>query len=436
MTQISRPWTGTVTGDAGPYSADNWAQVWRNAFGNGAADADSGPILGSGVAPDLGLTTTAVGVPNASVNVSAGAALVHGTFYLNDATVNLAIAANLAANPRIDTIVLRKSWAAQTVRLAVLQGTAGASPVAPTLTQTDGVTWEIPLADIAVAAGFVSITNAVITPRRSWANVSDGVYLCDILNNSGAIRVAGDVVIIDTTATRAAKLTSTGNDPLVLGVWMARTPIAGYGRVIRTGIGYVNISAAVNRGDSISVSATSGKADVIPASPATGSDYQKIGIALETTSGAGLALCLIDIVPPRPAKASRSLVVDNNASYSTTSATFVDIDPVALSITLTFTGSKALISFAAVYNSSATAPGFDLLIDGVRVGAASTTGIGGGVQGAAFVSFTYLATGLSAGSHTFKIQYRTNGAVALTVYSGAGGALTDWLPTFSVTEID
>jgi hypothetical protein len=57
MTQISRPWTGTVTGDAGPYSADNWAQVWRNAFGNGAADADSGPILGSGVAPDLGLTT-------------------------------------------------------------------------------------------------------------------------------------------------------------------------------------------------------------------------------------------------------------------------------------------------------------------------------------------------------------------------------------------
>jgi hypothetical protein len=435
MTQISRPWTGTTTGDAGPYSADNWAQVWRNAFGNGAAEADSGPIMGSGVAPDPGLTVAAVGVPNATVNITAGAALVQGTFYLNDATVNQAIAANLAAFPRIDTIVLRKSWASQTVRLAILQGTPGASPVPVALTQSDGVTWEIPLADIAVAAGFVTITNANITPRRSWANVSDGIYLNDVLNNSGAIRVAGDVVIVDTTANRAAKLTSTANDPLLMGVWMARTPIAGYGRVIRTGIGYVNVSAAINRGDAIAVSATSGKADVIPVAPSTGFDYTKIGIALETTSGAGLALCLIDCSQPRKTKAFSSGAFDNNANYTTTSAAFVAIDAVNLSITLTITGSKVLVSFACTANSNISAGGFDLAVDGVRVGAGSARGFGGNSNTTASVSFTVLVTGLAPGAHTFTVMYSIAGANTLTVYAGAGGA-TDWVPYLAAVEVD
>lgn len=436
MTQLSRPWTGTTTGDAGPYTADNWAQTWRNAFGNGSADVDSGPIMGSGVAPDPGLTVAAVAVPNATVNVSAGAALVHGTFYLTDATVNLAIAANLSAFPRIDTIVLRKSWAAQTVRLAVLQGTAAASPVVPTITQTDGVTWEIPLADIAVAAGFVTITNANITPRRSWANVSDGIYLNDVLNNSGGIRVTGDVVVIDTTATRAAKTTTTLGDLNVLGVWMARTPIAGYGRVIRQGIGYVNVSTAVNRGDALIVSATAGKADVIPAAPTTGNDYTKIGIALETTTGAGLALCLIHIAIPRAAKASRSIVYDNNANYTTTSNTFADIDTTNLSITLNITGSKVLVMFTCVFVCGAGIPGFDLAVDGVRVGAVGATGIAGGQSGAAGVaSFAVLVTGLTAGSHTFRPQYKVSAAVTLTVRAG-DGSTQDFVPALMAAEID
>jgi hypothetical protein len=104
------------------------------------------------------------------VKVNIGRAFVDGAWYETDTAETLSIAANNDGSgfARIDTIVLRKSYAAQTVRLAVLQGTPAASPAAPTLTQNTS-TWEYPLADVAVANLFTTITNANITDRRTAA---------------------------------------------------------------------------------------------------------------------------------------------------------------------------------------------------------------------------------------------------------------------------
>jgi len=52
---------------------------------------------------------------------------------------------------RIDRVVLRADWTARTVEAALLQGVEGGG--APSLTQTAGVTWEIPLAQLTVTTG-------------------------------------------------------------------------------------------------------------------------------------------------------------------------------------------------------------------------------------------------------------------------------------------
>lgn len=294
MTQISKPWQSTSPGDAGPYSAANWQQLYQYIIGIGANRANVGVFLGSGTQPTSALRVQAKGTPDTTVDVLAGAGLVQGIAYINTATVNFSIAANASGNPRIDTVVLQADYALQTVRLAVLQGTPAASPAAPTLTQSANVLWEIPLADIAVANGFVSITNANITPRHEYVNTAAGVYLDSIQNNSGGTLNTGDVVIYDTTTDRAVTTSTTQGDKLLAGVWVGRTANGGYGRVLVDGIGYVNGGAAITRGDTLVNSSTVKQA-------VTNNLYglsTDLGYALETTSGSGLVLARVKVRSP------------------------------------------------------------------------------------------------------------------------------------------
>lgn len=291
MSETSRPWQGTSPGDAGAYSAANWQQLYTSIIGFGAARSNVGVLLGSGSQPNAPLKVQAQSPATTSVDVLAGSALVQGVAYINTATLALSIAANASGNPRIDTIILRADYALQTVRLAVLQGTPAASPSVPSLTQSANVMWEIPLADIAVANGFVSISNANITPRTEWANAAEGVYLDNVLNNSGGTLNTGDVVIWDSTANNAITTTTTLGNKLLAGVWVGRTANGGYGRVLVDGIGYVNGGAAITRGD-ILVSSTVAKQAVTNSSFSLDAD---VGMALETTSGAGLVLTYVKV---------------------------------------------------------------------------------------------------------------------------------------------
>lgn len=129
---------------------------------------------------DLAVTQNAT--PNMSVNVAAGAAILPGTqatlqgdyHGYQDASVNLAIAAANASNPRIDIVcagVNDGQYSGSTTTLAantwgcfVITGVAAPSPVAPA-TPTSSVV----LAQVLVPASATSIVTADITDERPKA---------------------------------------------------------------------------------------------------------------------------------------------------------------------------------------------------------------------------------------------------------------------------
>lgn len=168
MTETSQVWDGILTGDAGvvaPYSASEWASRTNILAGIGASFPNYGIISGSGGGVYSPLYVAAKSPASSNIEVEIGSALVAGYLYQNTAALTFTIGANASGNPRIDTVILRVDFTAQTVRAVVKQGTPAGSPVRPTL-QQDASLWEIPLADIAVANGFTVINPADITNRQ------------------------------------------------------------------------------------------------------------------------------------------------------------------------------------------------------------------------------------------------------------------------------
>lgn len=120
-----------------------------------------------------GLAVTAAS-PNAmTVKVATGRAWVQGRWYYNDAIQTLTIEAHDASYTRYDRIILRStvSGSPGNVRLAVLKGTAAASPALPALTQTASV-WEIPLATITITTSTTAVSDAIIVDARQ--NLASG----------------------------------------------------------------------------------------------------------------------------------------------------------------------------------------------------------------------------------------------------------------------
>lgn len=149
MTERSRFWGGTATGDAtvAPYDAETeFAQVMMSIAGARQITTNLSLVFRD----DLNeLVITGSGSP---VSVASGRGLVYGTWYENDAAVGVAIATP-AASTRIDRIVVRKSWAAQTVRITLITGVEGGG--APALVQVAGTTWDMPLYQASITTGGV-----------------------------------------------------------------------------------------------------------------------------------------------------------------------------------------------------------------------------------------------------------------------------------------
>lgn len=167
MTETSQVWDGILIGDASvaPYSALEWAAREELLHGIGSIFPNYGVLKGTGDGTYSALQVQAKTVVSANVEVEIGAALTNGRLYENTAALTLAIGANASGNPRIDTVLLRTDFVAQTVRAAVKQGTPAGSPVRPTL-QQDATIYELPLADVAVANGFTVINQVDITNRQ------------------------------------------------------------------------------------------------------------------------------------------------------------------------------------------------------------------------------------------------------------------------------
>ena len=150
MAQVSQFWGGQTIGDCGPYSIDQYNHPFHTLVSNGSADA------GIAVKYLNQLAGTTTGLRANGVDILSGAALVRGIWYTSTATINHALPAVGAGMERTDLIVLRASWSDQTVRQVRLVGTEyilGSPNVPPALTQTDYVTWEIPLFEVNVTTG-------------------------------------------------------------------------------------------------------------------------------------------------------------------------------------------------------------------------------------------------------------------------------------------
>ena len=165
MAEQSFLWTTGGAGDgAATYSRTDWQKMAKVLS---SVDGDQG--IGYNLLNALQPTVTGLN----TVQINTGGALVDGKPYYNDGTVNINVPSAVGAgNTRIDYIVLRASWTAQTVRLARVAGTDAATPSAPSLTQNSGTTFELPVCRALVnTSGTVTITDEremthLVTARR------------------------------------------------------------------------------------------------------------------------------------------------------------------------------------------------------------------------------------------------------------------------------
>lgn len=149
-------------------------------------------IAAAGTVGTNDLAVSAHSTPNMSVDVAAGAAYVKGSitatqgYYkaVSDASVNVAVSAADATNPRIDIVCLtvrdaQYAGANNDIILQVVAGTPAGTPVAPSAPANSYV-----LAQISVAALATSITNGNITDKRARAIRAPHVFQADVIGAS------------------------------------------------------------------------------------------------------------------------------------------------------------------------------------------------------------------------------------------------------------
>jgi len=179
MAQDSAMWQGKTIGDAAstdvwsaPYSAAEFADIHSKILGG---NKDSAYVI-PGYGNDLKITANSPAAMNVLVNT--GAAWIKGRIYENTASETLTIAAADPTNPRLDRIILRvllDEDTDQTIRLAVLTGTAAATPALPALTQ-NSTTYEVAIGRVYVTAAAASIADTEVHDERQFVATFDQIY--------------------------------------------------------------------------------------------------------------------------------------------------------------------------------------------------------------------------------------------------------------------
>jgi hypothetical protein len=121
-----------------------------------------------GVVQGIGNQYAVTAGPGLGVTVDTGFVTILGNWRFDDTTQAVALLAADLTNPRIDRIIARLTISTKTVEITKLTGTPAGSPIAPSLTQGSDV-YEIPLAQIAVAANAASITSGNVIDQRQFS---------------------------------------------------------------------------------------------------------------------------------------------------------------------------------------------------------------------------------------------------------------------------
>jgi hypothetical protein len=216
----------------------------------------AGAGLPSGILYDSPTDTSVIfadGTGGLVVKVRAGKyATVRGrSWYSGSTDTSVAIGANASGNPRIDLVVLELDRATWNVRVDVVQGTAAATPVAPSTTNsvsTSTGVWQLPLAEVTVANGASSLA-AQTVKNRAWHLGQDGqIRTYDAQNRPPHLR--GRRIHEHTTN---SDYVSSGTDWVLTRSdtgWLTLTPASGWSSVYtkyRRTNGFVTAQLVVQR---------------------------------------------------------------------------------------------------------------------------------------------------------------------------------------------
>jgi len=136
--------------------------------------------------------------------------------------------------------------------------------------------------------------------------------------------------------------------------------------------------------------------------------------------------------------------VDHGSDFTTSSSTFVDVDPDAnvatnqFAVQVTTNGGPLLVTFTGSIGQNTSVDAnvyFDLTLDGLRIGGDNgITVVSCRTGESRNVSFVYWIENVSAATHTVKLQWRTVSGTA-TLWAGAGVGGVDVHPQFSAREV-
>lgn len=141
-------------------------------------------FIGNGVFPNPSTGLQVIANTDMTITLKPGQAWINGYYYANDDNLILSIDVADGVVNRLDRVVLQYNTLDRTITAKVKKGKFASSPVAPTL-QRDADAYELGVADIYIAHGATSITQANITDLR--------------LNNTYCGIVHGTVDQVDTT---------------------------------------------------------------------------------------------------------------------------------------------------------------------------------------------------------------------------------------------
>lgn len=171
MTERSLLWQSGA-GDGGPYT-DEQMRLYANVLGLAIGD-------NIGVVPGQQNELIVTSVANNNITVDTGRAIADGVVYENDASLVIS-----TASPLVGTtgrrVVLQKDWATREVRIAIISSPDGTAAL-PALTQTDGVTWEIPLASFTITTGGAI---GALTDEREFTEGAGGSAMLEVAQGVG-----------------------------------------------------------------------------------------------------------------------------------------------------------------------------------------------------------------------------------------------------------
>ena len=144
----------SVDGDR-QYSSLEWREYFSNLLESG--------IVGA-IANELGVKPQ--DTPNKTVYVDTGAIVINGAMLSHTEPSTLSFSDNVSGNPRIDRVIARLNLPSRKIELVVVEGSPSVSPEAPELVR-NASTYELSLAQVAIANGYSAITTAEITDERA-----------------------------------------------------------------------------------------------------------------------------------------------------------------------------------------------------------------------------------------------------------------------------